>query len=327
MAILEPVKVAGSTISKTTLHNEDFIKEKDLKIGDTVIIQKAGDVIPEVVKAITDKRTGNEKKFFMPKTCPVCGAPVVREAGEAISRCIGIECKARNLRNIIHFASKEGMDIEGLGEKIVEQLYEKELIKTIADIYYLKKEDIKSLKKDGEKFAQNLIDAIEKSKQNSIDKLICALGIRHIGTKSAKTLAKKYKSIENLENASYEDLAETEDVGEITANCVKEFFEQDQTIDLLEKLKIAGVNMQDEEVELIDERFYGKTFVLTGTLEKYTREEAGRIIESHGGKTSSSVSKKTDYVLAGEEAGSKLTKAQSLGVTIITEEEFEKMIK
>ena len=327
MAILEPVKVAGSTISKTTLHNEDFIKEKDLKIGDTVVIQKAGDVIPEVVKAVTEKRTGKEKDFIMPKTCPVCGGPVTREEGEAVTRCIGIECKARNLRNIIHFASKEGMNIEGLGEKIINQLYEKGLIKTIADIYYLKKEDIKSLKKEGEKFASNIIDAIEKSKQNSIDKLICALGIRHIGSKSAKTLAKKYKSITNIENATLEELAVMDDVGEITAKSIYEFFKQEQTKDLLEKLKKANVNMQDEETKLVDERLSGKTFVLTGTLEKYTRDEAGAIIESFGGKTSSSVSKKTDYVLAGEEAGSKLTKAQSLGVTIISEQEFEEMIK
>lgn len=327
MAILEPVKVAGSTISKTTLHNEDFIKEKELRIGDTVVIQKAGDVIPEIVKVVKEKRTGKEKLFEMPKTCPVCGAPVIREEGEAVARCIGIECKARNLRNIIHFASKEGMDIEGLGEKIVEQLYEKELIKTIADIYYLRKEDIKTLKKEGEKFASNLIKAIEKSKENSIDKLICALGIRHIGTKSAKTLAKKYKTIESLMNASMEDLTYTDDVGEITAKSIYEFFEQEQTKDLLDKLKKAGVNMQDEEEKVEDERFNGKTFVLTGSLEKYTREEASKIIEKYGGKTSSSVSKKTDYVLAGQEAGSKLTKAENLGITIITEAEFEKMIK
>ena len=326
MAILEPAKIAGSTISKTTLHNEDFIKEKDLKIGDTVVVQKAGDVIPEVVKVIAEKRTGKEKEFVMPDKCPVCGGPVIREEGEAVSRCIGIECKARNLRNIIHFASKEGMDIDGLGEKIVEQLYEKQLIKTIADIYYLSKDDIKSLKKDGEKFASNLIDAIEESKQNSIDKLICALGIRHIGTKSAKTLAKKYRSIKNLENATLEELSEINDVGDITAKSIYEFFKQEQTKDLLTKLEKANVNMQDEEVDLVDERFLGKTFVLTGTLEKYTRDEAGKIIESFGGKTSSSVSKKTDYVLAGQEAGSKLTKAQNLGVTIITEEEFEEMI-
>ena len=327
MAILEPINVAGSTISKTTLHNEDFIKDRDLRIGDTVVIQKAGDVIPEVVRAVVGKRTGKEIKFEMPKTCPVCGAPVIREEGEAVTRCIGIECKARNLRNIIHFASKEGMDIDGLGEKIIEQLYEKELIKTIADIYYLKKDDIKALKKDGEKFAQNLINSIEASKNRSMDKLICALGIRHIGTKSAKTLAKKYKSIENLQNATIEELTETNDVGEITAKSIYEFFKQEQTKDLLSKLEKAGVNMKDEEEEIEDERFYGKTFVLTGSLEKYTREEATQIIEQFGGKTSSSVSKKTDYVLAGEEAGSKLIKAQDLGVAIINEEEFEKMIK
>ncbi len=217
--------------------------------------------------------------------------------------------------------------MRAFGEKIVEQLYEKELIKTIADIYYLKKEDIKSLKKDGEKFAQNLINAIEKSKTNSIDKLICALGIRHIGTKSAKTLAKKYVTIQNLEEAPLTDLAETEDVGEITAQSVYDFFRQEQTKDLLTKLSIAGVNMADKKIELKDNRFEGKTFVLTGSLEKYTREDASKIIESFGGKTSSSVSKKTSYVLAGEEAGSKLAKAQELGVEIITEEDFEGMIK
>ena len=327
MAILEPVVVAGSKISKTTLHNEDFIKEKELKIGDHVLIQKAGDVIPEVVKVLKEKRTGNEVEFNMPRRCPVCGAEAIREEGEAAVRCIGIECKAQNLRNIIHFASKEGMNIEGLGEKIVESLYNNELIKTIADIYYLKQEDIESLKKDGKKFAQNLIDAIEESKSNDLDRLICALGIRHIGTKSAKTLAKRFKSIDGLINAKLEDLVMTEDVGEIIANSIYEFFKQDQTIDLINKLRNANVNMELLESEDLDDRFLGKTFVLTGSLSKYTRDEASSIIEKFGGKTSSSVSKKTDYVLAGEEAGSKLTKAQELGVTIILEEEFEEMIK
>ena len=327
MAILEPVVVAGSKISKTTLHNEDFIKEKDLKIGDHVLIQKAGDVIPEVVKALVEKRTGNEKVFEMPRVCPVCGAEAIREEGESAVRCIGIECRAQTLRNIIHFASKEGMNIEGLGEKIVESLYNNELIKTIADIYYLKQEDIQSLKKDGKKFAQNLIDAIEQSKKNDLDRLICALGIRHIGTKSAKTLAKRFKSIDGLINASFEELVMTEDIGEIIANSIYEFFKQDQTIDLINKLKNANVNMELLEAETQDDRLSGKTFVLTGTLSKYTRDEASSIIEKFGGKTSSSVSKKTDYVLAGEEAGSKLTKAESLGVTIISEEEFEEMIK
>ena len=327
MAILEPVFVAGSKISKTTLHNEDFIKEKDLKIGDYVLIQKAGDVIPEVVKAIKDKRTGKEKNFEMPKFCPVCGAEAVREEGEAAVRCIGVECKAQNLRNIIHFASKEGMNIEGLGEKIVEQLYNNNLIETIADIYYLKQEDIQSLKKDGKKFAKNLIDAIEMSKNNELDRLICAIGIRHIGTKSAKTLAKRFKSIEGLSNATLEDLILTDDVGEITAKSIYEFFKQEQTIDLIDKLKNVNVNMELKQNEFIDNRFEGKTFVLTGTLEKYSRDEASKIIENFGGKTSSSVSKKTDYVLAGEEAGSKLTKAESLGIKIITEQEFKEMVK
>ena len=327
MAILEPVVVAGSKISKTTLHNEDFIKEKDLKIGDHVLIQKAGDVIPEVVKVLKEKRTGNEIKFEMPKVCPVCGSPAIREEGEAYVRCIGAECKARNLRNIIHFASKEGMNIEGLGEKIVEQLYNNGLIETIADIYYLKQEDIETLKKDGKKFAKNLIDAIEKSKTNNLDRFICAIGIRHIGTKSAKTLAKKFKSIDSLINVSLEELIETDDVGEITAKSIYNFFKQEQTIDLIGKLKNVNVNMILNENENTDNRFEGKVFVLTGSLESYTRDESSKIIEEFGGKTSSSVSKKTDYVLAGEEAGSKLIKAENLGIKIISEQEFKEMIK
>ena len=325
MAILEPVKVAGSTISKTTLHNEDFIKEKGLRIGDTVVIQKQGDVIPEVIKVVTEKRTGKEIEFKMPEVCPVCGAPAIREEGEAATRCIGIECPAQLLRSIVHFVSKEGMDIDGLGYKIVEQLIEKGLIKNIADIYSLTLEEIASLKKNGKKFAKNLIDSIEKSKEQDLFHLITALGIRQVGTKAAKVLAKKYKTIENLQNATFESLSMTEDVGEITANNIIEFFSQGQTKDTLEKLKQAGVNMKILEVESIDNRFEGKTFVLTGTLEKYTRQEASDLIEKYGGKVSSSVSKKTSYVLAGEEAGSKLTKAQELSVTILTEAEFENM--
>jgi DNA ligase (NAD+) len=326
MAILEPIVVAGSKISKTTLHNEDFIKEKDLRIGDTVVIQKAGDVIPEIVKSLKEKRTGKEKIFQMPKVCPVCGAPTIREEGVSAVRCIGIECPARNLRNIIHFSSKEGMDIDGLGEKIVEQLLEKKLINNIADIYYLKEEDIKSLKKDGTKFASNLIASIENSKYNDLDKLICALGIRHIGGKSAKTLAKKFKSIENLQNAKIEELALTQDVGEIMAESIYEFFKQDQTTDLINRLKNANVNLNIKQEYNIDNRFEGKTFVLTGGLENYTRDEASRIIENFGGKVSSSVSKNTSYVLEGEAAGSKLEKANKLGINIITEEQFIKMI-
>lgn len=329
-AILEPVKVAGSTISKTTLHNEDFIKEKGLKIGDTVVIQKQGDVIPEVVDVLKDKRTGEEKDFSMPTTCPVCGAPVVREEGEAVSRCIGVECSAKLLRNIAHFVSKEGMDIDGLGIKIIEQLVDKSLIKNIADIYTLTIDEIASLKKNGKKFAQNLIDAINASKNNDLYKLITALGIRHIGAKSAKGLTKKYKSIDEISNASLEELSNINDVGEITAKSVYEFFRQNQTIDLINKLKEAGVNteaIKNEYDENYDNRFEGKTFVLTGSLDKYTRNQASEIIEKFGGKVSGSVSKKTSYVLAGEEAGSKLTKAQDLGVQIISEQDFAEMIK
>ena len=327
LAILEPVVVAGSTISKTTLHNEDFIKEKDIRIGDHVYIQKAGDVIPEVVGVLKEKRTGKEKIFEMPKTCPICGGEVVREFGEAVSRCIGIECPARTLRNITHFASREAMNIDGLGEAIIEQLLDKKLIENIADIYYLKFEDISSLKKDGKKFAQNLIDSINKSKNNDLDRLICGLGIRNVGSKLAKVLAKRFKSMDNLMNASIINLNSIEEVGEIIANNIYEFFAQDQTIDLINKLKEANVNMQYLKEDFNDERFYGQTFVLTGTLEKYTRDEASEIIESFGGKTSGSVSKKTTYVLAGEDAGSKLRKANELGVKVITEDEFEEMIK
>ena len=327
MAILEPVKVAGSTISKTTLHNEDFIKEKELKIGDTVVIQKAGDVIPEIVEVVKEKRTGKEIQFEMPKVCPVCGATAVREEGEAAIRCTGVECPAKLFRNLVHFVSREAMNIDGLGENIIQQLLDKKLIENIADIYTLKFEDIASLKKNGKKFAQNLIDAINKSKENDLYRLITALGIRHVGTKASKLLAKKYKTMENLINAEFEDLSMINDIGPIVAQSIREFFAQEQTLDLIQKLKLAGVNTTAYEEENIDNRFEGKTFVLTGTLEEYTRGEVSNLIEKFGGKTSGTVSKKTDYVLAGEEAGSKLTKAQNLGVTIITEEQFKEMLR
>lgn len=327
MAILEPVKVAGSTISKTTLHNEDFIKEKDLRIGDTVLIQKAGDVIPEVVGVLKEKRNGKEKIFEMPKKCPVCGADAIREEGEAAVRCIGIECPAKQYRNIIHFASREAMNIKGLGENIIEEFLNRNMIKNIADLYTLKLEDISALKKNGTKFAQNLIDAINESKSNEFYRLINGLGIRHIGAKAAKQLAKTYKNIDNLQNASYESLLEIEDLGEIMAQSVYEFFLQEQTKDLIQKFKAYGINMKEEETEILDNRFEGMIFVLTGGLENYSRKEAEAIIESFGGKTSGSVSKKTTYVLAGEDSGSKLTKAQNLGVEIIDEQQFINMIK
>ncbi len=327
MAILEPVKVAGSTISKTTLHNEDFIKEKDLKIGDTVIIQKAGDVIPEVVRVVKEKRTGTEKQISMPNKCPVCGADAIREEGESAVRCIGIECPAKQYRNIIHFASRDAMNIKGLGDSIIEELLNRKLIFNIADLYSLSLEDIASLKKNGQKFAQNLIDSINESKNNDLYRLINGLGIRHIGSKAAKQLAKRYHTMEELQKASLESLILIDDMGEIMAESVFDFFAQEQTKDLIEKLKKAGLNMNSQEISNNDERFKDMIFVLTGGLESYSRKEAEEIIENFGGKTSSSVSKKTTYVLAGEDGGSKLTKAQSLGIKIINEQEFISMIK
>lgn len=326
MAILDTVNVAGSNISKTTLHNEDFIKEKDIRIGDTVVIQKAGDVIPEIVEVVKSKRTGEEKVFKMPRTCPVCGAQAVREEGEAVVRCIGIECPAKLYRSIIHFASKEAMDIKGLGDAIIEELIERKLISNISDLYNLTLEDIATLKKNGKKFAQNLINSIEESKNRELHRVITSLGIRHVGVKLAKSLAKEYKSMDNLIEASLEELESKQDVGEITAESIYNFFKQEQSIDLINKLKQAGVNMTLKQELGTDNRFEGKVFVLTGSLEKYSRDEASQVIEKLGGKTSSSVSKKTDYVLAGEDAGSKLKKAQELGVKIISEIEFDKMI-
>ncbi len=326
MAILEPVKVAGSTISKTTLHNEDFIKEKDLMIGDTVVIQKAGDVIPEVVEVVKEKRDGTQIPFSMPTKCPVCGADAIREEGEAAIRCIGIECQAKLFRSIWHFASREAMNIKGLGYSIIEELLNRGLINNIADLYTLKLEDVKSLKKDGRKFAQNLIDAIEDSKQNDLYRLINALGIRHVGVKGAKSLAKTFKTMDNLMEATYAELMEVDDTGEITAQAIYEFFEQEQTKDLIQKLKDANVNMEAQVEENGDNRFEGMTFVLTGALEEYTRDEAGEIIENFGGKVSNSVSKKTTYVVAGEDAGSKLDKANQLGVQVIDEQKFKEMI-
>jgi DNA ligase (NAD+) len=296
-------------------------------IGDTVVIQKAGDVIPEIVKVEVEKRTGKEEPFQMPTVCPICGAPAIREEGESAIRCTGIECPAKLYRNLVHFVSREAMNIDGLGESIIDQLMSKNLISNIADIYGLEFEDIASLKKNGKKFAENLKNAIENSKNNELYRLITALGIRHVGTKAAKVLARKFKSMKNLANADFDTLSEISDVGPIMANSIIEFFGQEQTKDLINRLEDYGVNMQDNEQEITDNRFEGLTFVLTGSLENFTREEASNIIESFGGKVSGSVSKKTSFVLAGEDAGSKLTKAQSLGIAILTEQEFSEKIK
>ena len=326
LAVLDTVRIAGSNVSRATLHNYDYIKEKDIKIGDTVVIEKAGDIIPAVVEVITEARTGEEREFHMPVRCPECNAEVARAEGEAAYRCTGITCPAQRLRNIIHFVSRPAMDIDGLGASNVEKLAGNGLISDAADLYYIDYKKAVELPGFGEKWAENLKASLERSKTNPLYRLIFGLGIRHIGEKAAKVLAARYKKIDALMNAEAEEMAELNDVGPVMAQSVAEFFRQPQNIEFLDRLRFAGVNCVDDSREAEDARFSGKTFVLTGTLDKYKRSEAAKIIESFGGKTSSSVSKKTDYVLAGAEAGSKLTKAQSLGVTIITEQEFEEMI-
>lgn len=326
-ADLEPVFIAGSTVSRATLHNLDNIRQKDIRIGDWVLIQKAGDIIPEVVSVLKNRRDGSETVFEMPKRCPVCGSQVVREEGEAAYRCMGLDCKAQLQRHIIHFASRNAMDIEGLGPAIVSQLLARSLIGCAADLYYLNPEDVAKMDKMGDKSAENLMQAIERSKQNDVSRLIFALGIRHIGEKAAKNLALRFGSLDALMLADADALCSAEDVGEIMAESVVSFFKDEHNLASIERLREAGVNFLAQEREQTDLRFAGKTFVLTGTLPTYKRDEAKAIIERFGGKVSGSVSKKTDYVLAGAEAGSKLDKALSLGVTVIDEAAFNQLIQ
>jgi len=327
LAILEPVHVAGTTVSRATLHNQDYIDEKDIKIGDRVIVQKAGDIIPEILEVKKDKRTGNEVSFSIPENCPVCGASVVREEGEAAHRCTGASCPAQIMRNIIHFVSRDAMDIEGLGPAIIEQLLDNNLINDAADLYYLKKEDISALEKLGDKSAENLLIALENSKKNPLSKLITALGIRFVGAKASKNIAKKLCSLDRIISSDIDDLIGIDEIGEIMAKSIVDYFKEPQNIAFIEKLRYAGLNFEEEQGEVSDLRFDGMTFVLTGSLSDFTRSEASEIIEKFGGKTSSSVSKKTSIVLAGDEAGSKLDKANALGIKVISEEEFKEMIK
>lgn len=326
LAVLDTVRIAGSNVSRATLHNMDYISQKDIRIGDTVVIEKAGDIIPAVVEVITEQRSGNEIPFRMPEKCPECGARVVRGEGEAAYRCTGITCPAQRLRNIIHFVSRAAMDIDGLGAANIEKLAENGLISDAADLYFLDYKKAAELPGFGKKWAENLKNSLEKSKTNPLYRLIFGLGIRHIGEKAAKLLAAKYKTIDALITAEAGDMAEIGDIGVVMAKSAAEFFAQAQNIEFIDRLKLAGINCIDDTAETADKRFDGKTFVLTGTLEHYKRAEAAAIIEGFGGKTSSSVSKKTDYVLAGAEAGSKLAKAQSLGVRIISESEFEELL-
>lgn len=325
-AVLESVRLAGTTVSRATLHNIDYIREKDIRIGDRVLVQKAGDIIPEVLSVVKEKRTGDEKIFEMPECCPVCGARVYREDGEAAYRCTGSECDAQLARNIIHFASRDAMDIEGMGPAMVEKLLENGLISSVYDIYTLKAESIAELDKMGEKSAANLILAISKSKENDLSRLIFALGIRHVGSRNAKILALKFRTLDALISATEEELSAVNEIGTVIAQSIVNFFSQQQNIELVNNLRNAGLNFECKEF-VSEGIFSGKTFVLTGTLPTLSRNEASKIITDNGGKVSSSVSKKTDYVLAGEEAGSKLDKANSLGITVISEDDLYEMVK
>ncbi len=326
MAILETIRLAGSNISKATLHNFDYIKQKDIRIGDTVVVQKAGDIIPEVIESVKEKRDGTQIEVQVPTVCPVCGSQAIHDEDEVAIRCVGIECPAQQLRSIVHFASKECMDIEGFGPSLVEQLIKEKLISNIADIYYLEFNDIVDLDRLGVKSANNLLKSIIKSKENSLDRLINAFGIRHIGKNTAKLLAQNFDTLEQLQNAGLFELASINEIGEKTAFSIIDFFANPQTIDLIDKLKKAGVNMTSKRSETLDDKFYGMTFVITGTLSK-PRNDFISIIQSHGGKVSTTVSKNTTYLLAGEEAGSKLSKAKQFGVSILNEEQFNDLLK
>ena len=324
-ASFEPVRLAGTSVSRATLHNLDFIRQRDTRVGDTIIVRKAGDIIPEVLGVDHSRRPEGTVPFEMPKTCPVCGAAVVQEEGEAAFRCTGAECPAQLLRSITHFASRDAMDIEGLGPALVQSLVEEKLVASPADLYTLRLPDVAMLERMGEKSAQNLLAAIEKSKQNPLARLLFAFGIRQVGQKAAQTLAREYGTLDALMEADKERLIQTFDVGEITAENLYQWLHSEQSLHLIQRLREAGVNMNQPDQQ-VSRKLEGKTFVLTGTLSRYTRSEAGALIEQHGGKVSGSVSKKTSFVLAGEDAGSKLTKAQSLGIPILDEDGFEAML-
>ena len=322
--LFEPITLAGTTVSRATLHNQDFISEKDIRVGDTVVLRKAGEIIPEVVSVVLHAE-GSEP-YRLPETCPSCGEPVSREEGEAALRCTNPECPAQLVRHLIHFTSRDAMDIDGLGPAVIEQLVGNGLVSSPADLYGLKTEQLMELERMGEKSSQNLVEALERSKDNDLYRLIYALGIPHVGLKAAKLLCDRFRTVEEIFSATEEELAAIEGFGLIIAKSVRTFFSLPGTAHLIGRLRDYGVNLVCR-TEVQDRRFQGQTFVLTGTLPTMTRLEAGSLVEKFGGKVSSSVSKKTSYVLAGEDAGSKLTKAQQLGVTVISEEEFMEMIQ
>ena len=321
--VFEPTLLAGSTVSRATLHNQDFIAEKDIRIGDTVMIRKAGDIIPEVVSVV--RHSEGAVPYQMPTVCPSCGEPVVREADEAAIRCVNPDWPSQLLRTLIHFCSRDAMDIEGMGEAVLEVFVDKGLVHTADDLFHLRKEDIAAIDRMGDKSAENLLAAAEKSKQNDLSRLLFALGIRHIGQKAGALLASRFGTIDAIMDATEEEILQIDGFGAIMAKCVVDFFALPASRELIERFRESGVNLKST-AEVIDDRFAGQTFVLTGSLSRFTRKEASEMIEARGGKPASSVSKKTTYVLAGEDAGSKLQKANELGITVLSEEEFLSMI-
>ncbi len=325
-AVLTPVRLAGTTVTNATLHNQDFITEKDIRIGDTVLVRKAGEIIPEVLSVVPEKRPEGTVPYLLPATCPVCGAPVERDEDGAHVRCTGAECPAQLLRNLAHFASRDAMDIEGLGIAVMENLVGAGLVRTPGDLYFLKLEDVAKLDRMGKRSAQNLLDALERSKGQDLSRLIYAFGIRQVGQKAGKLLAARFRTLDALQSATLEELTAVDDIGEITARSVLDWMASPQSRHLIARLREAGVNMTAAE-QGGDQRFAGMTFVLTGALEHYTRDQAAALIEERGGKAAGSVSKKTTYVVAGEAAGSKLRKAQELGVPVLTEEEFQALLQ
>ena len=324
-AVLEPVRLAGTTVQSASLHNQDYIAEKDIRVGDTVLVQKAGEIIPQVVGVVREKRPEGTQPYRLPERCPVCGAHVARDEDGAAIRCTGAECPAQLLRNLTHFASRDAMDIEGLGPAVVEGLVKAGLVRTPGDLYRLEAQSVAQLERMGQKSAENLIAAIEKSKSRDLSRLLFAFGIRQVGQKAAKVLAARFGTLDRLSQATVEELTAVDDIGEITARSLAEWLHSDQAEHLIASLKGAGVNTASQ-AQPVDDRLAGKTFVLTGTLEHFSRAEAGARIEALGGKVSSSVSRKTSYVVAGEEAGSKLDKSNALGITVLSEAEFLQML-
>ena len=325
-AVLTPVRLAGTTVTNATLHNQDYITEKDIRIGDTVVVQKAGEIIPEIVEVDFSKRPEGTAPYTLPDTCPVCGAPVVRDEDGAAVRCTGAECPAQRLRNLTHFASRDAMDIDGCGPAVITQLVDHDLVRTAADLYSLRAEEVEKLDRMGKKSAENLIRAIDKSRSNDLSRLIYGLGIRQVGEKAAQTLARHFRTLDALMAATEEELTAIDDVGAVTARCITDYFRDPQAQDLIRRLGEAGVNMTST-AETTDQRFAGMTFVLTGTLTRFDRKTAEAMVVERGGKAAGSVSKKTTYVVAGEAAGSKLQKARELGVPVLTEEEFAQMLE